>query len=171
MRIAVYFNLPDYARVWGDVCEAIKADVLSRGWDPVLNAFTQSYGEPNLDAANLLMAHYGFLSADDPKFVNTVRLTRDRLSRDGLMYRYRTADDFGIPKSSFTICTFWLIKSLYQIGDRQEAKDLFRRVLTYRNHVGLLSEDIDFDSKRLLGNFPQAYSHLALIDAAITLSG
>lgn len=171
MRIADYFNMPDYAKVWGGVRQQIKADILSRGWDPSINAFTQSYGEPYLDAANLLMAHYGFLPADDPRFVATVRLTREQLSRDGLMYRYRTADDFGVPKSSFTICTFWLIKSLYLIGDRQEARELFGRVLTYRNHVGLLSEDIDFDSKRLLGNFPQAYSHLALIDTALTLSG
>ncbi|MFZ1986920.1 MAG: glycoside hydrolase family 15 protein [Desulfatitalea sp.] len=171
MHIAEYFNMPNYAKVWGDVRAKIKADILSRGWDASINAFTQSYGEPYLDAANLLMAHYGFLAADDPKFVATVRLTRERLSRDGLMYRYRNADDFGVPKSSFTICTFWLIKSLYQIGDTEEAKELFRRVLTYRNHVGLLSEDIDFDSKQLLGNFPQAYSHLALIDTAITLSG
>jgi GH15 family glucan-1,4-alpha-glucosidase len=171
MRIAEYFNRSDYAEKWDGVRAKIKADILARGWDDALQAFTQSYGEPYLDAANLLMAHYGFLAPDDPRFAATVRLTRERLSREGLMYRYRNADDFGVPKSAFTICTFWLIKSLYQIGEKQEARALFQRVLSYRNHVGLLSEDMDFDSKRLLGNFPQAYSHLALIDAAITLSG
>ncbi len=171
MRIAEYFNRSDYAQKWDGVRAKIKADILSRGWDDSLQAFTQSYGEPYLDAANLLMAHYGFLAPDDARFAATVRLTRERLTREGLMYRYRNADDFGVPKSAFTICTFWLIKSLYQIGEKQEARALFQRVLSYRNHVGLLSEDMDFDSKRLLGNFPQAYSHLALIDAAITLTG
>jgi alpha,alpha-trehalase len=171
MRIAEYFNMPNYVNVWNAVGRKIKDDILARGWDESLNAFTQSYGEPYLDAANLLMAHYGFLSPDDPWYVSTVRLTRERLSREGLMYRYRNPDDFGVPKSSFTICTFWLIKSLYLIGDIREARELFERVLTYRNHVGLLSEDIDFDSKCLLGNFPQAYSHLALIDTAIALNG
>jgi GH15 family glucan-1,4-alpha-glucosidase len=169
MRIAAYFNRDDYVKRWEEVRRKSKADILARGWDPSLEAFTQAYGEPYMDAANLLMAHYGFIEADDPKYIGTVLKTRERLCRDGLMYRYRTADDFGVPKSSFTICTFWFIKSLYMIGKTEEAEEMFDRVLSYRNHVGLLSEDIEFDSKRLLGNFPQAYSHLALIDTAITL--
>jgi GH15 family glucan-1,4-alpha-glucosidase len=86
------------------------------------------------------------------------------------MYRYRTPDDFGVPESSFTICTFWMIKSLYLIGRHEQAVELFERLLAYSNHVGLFSEDIDFSSKRLLGNFPQGYSHIALIDTALTLS-
>jgi GH15 family glucan-1,4-alpha-glucosidase len=87
------------------------------------------------------------------------------------MYRYRNADDFGTPQSSFTVCTFWLISALYKIGEKRKAKEMFQNVLSYRNHLGLLSEDIDFETKRLLGNFPQVYSHVALIDAAITLCG
>ena len=168
MRIAAYFDKPDYVAVWERMGRKIKANILARGWDEKLGAFTQAYGEPHLDAANLLMEHYGFIEATDPRYIGTVRLTRKQLSRDGLMYRYRNADDFGVPSSSFTVCTFWLIKSLYKIGDKQEARELFDRVLSYSNHVGLLSEDIDFSTKRLLGNFPQAYSHLALIDTAIT---
>ena len=117
------------------------------------------------------MEHYGFIRADDPRHISTVKSTYDQLSDDGLMYRYRNHDDFGTPKSSFTACTFWLIKSLYKIGEKEEAEKLFKKVLDYRNHLGLLSEDIDFETKRLLGNFPQGYSHLALIDAAIALSG
>ena len=124
-----------------------------------------------MDAANLLMEHYGFIAADDPRYIGTVKSTYAQLSQDGLMYRYRNQDDFGAPKSSFTVCTFWLIKSLYKIGEKKEAEKLFKKILNYRNHLGLLSEDIDFETKRLLGNFPQGYSHLALIDAAITLSG
>ncbi len=171
MRIAAYFDMPDYVAVWDKVGKKIKANILAKGWDPNLKAFTQVYGEPHLDAATLLMEHYGFIPAEDPKYINTVRLTYEQLSRDGLMYRYRNADDFGAPTSSFTVCTFWLIKSLYKIGEKNEAKRLFEQVLSHANHVGLFSEGIDFTTKRLLGNFPQAYSHLALIDTAITFSG
>jgi GH15 family glucan-1,4-alpha-glucosidase len=86
------------------------------------------------------------------------------------MYRYKNKDDFGFPSSSFTICNFWLINSLHAIGEVQQARDMFQRMLSYSNHVGLFSEDIDFKTKRLLGNFPQAYSHLALIETAMNLS-
>ena len=171
MKIAESFSMVNYVRVWRQIREEIRQDILKNGWDPDVNAFVQAYGEPHLDAANLLMDHYGFIAADDPKYVATVIQTRDTLSRSGLMFRYRNQDDFGIPRSSFTVCSFWLIKSLFKTGRIKEAETLFRRVLSYHNHVGLFSEDIDFDSKRLLGNFPQGYSHLALIDAAITLSG
>ena len=87
------------------------------------------------------------------------------------MYRYKNKDDFGQPSSSFTICTFWLINSLYKIGEKEEATKIFEQLLSYSNHVGLFSEDIDFETKRLLGNFPQAYSHLALIETAMNISG
>ena len=87
-----------------------------------------------------------------------------------MLYRYKNQDDFGLPSSSFTICTFWFINSLYLIGEEEKAIKHFERLLSYSNHLGLFSEDLDFESKRLLGNFPQAYSHLALIETAINLS-
>lgn len=170
MKIAQYFQMPNYVAVWRRIGKEIKEDIHENGWHAQLNAFTQAYGEPYLDAANLLMERYGFISADDPRFISTVKLTYQRLSVDGLMYRYRNADDFGEPKSSFTVCTFWLIKCLHRIGEKELARKLFKNILSYRNHVGLLSEDIDISTKRLLGNFPQAYSHLALIDTAIAFS-
>ena len=83
------------------------------------------------------------------------------------MYRYKNRDDFGLPTSSFTICSFWLIQALYKTGEKGKARRLFDQLLSYSNHLGILSEDIDFKSKRLLGNFPQAYSHLALIETAM----
>jgi GH15 family glucan-1,4-alpha-glucosidase len=171
MKIARYFDMDNYVKVWSDIRDQITKDIHKRGWNADIHTFVQAYGENYLDAANLLMEHYGFVQADDPKFVITVRLAEKRLSKDGLMYRYRNADDFGKPQSSFTVCTFWLIKALYKIGEKKQAEQMFQNVLSYRNHLGLLSEDIDFDTKRLLGNFPQAYSHVALIDAAITLCG
>ena len=97
----------------------------------------------------------------------TVKAVKQSLLHKGLMYRYNTHDDFGCPSSAFTICTFWLIRALYVIGEKDEARCLFDEILQYSNHLGLFSEDIDFDTKEQLGNFPQAYSHLALVNTAI----
>lgn len=170
VKIAELFSRTNTANQWARIRERIKNQIFQRGWNSEVNAFTQYYGSKHLDAANLLMAYYGFLPPDDPRYVATVRQTKEKLCKDGLMYRYRNEDDFGHPTSSFTVCTFWMIKSLYLIGEKQEAIRLFEKTLTYSNHLGLFSEDLDFSSKRLLGNFPQGYSHLALIDTAITIN-
>lgn len=116
------------------------------------------------------METYGFVKALDTKYVSRVKAIEHDLCYEGLLYRYKNKDDFGLPSSSFTICTFWFINSLYKIGERKKAEKLFERLLSYSNHLGLFSEDIDFETKRLLGNFPQAYSHLALIETAINIS-
>ncbi len=155
---------------WSLLEQEIKKDIHDNAWNSEVNAFTQSYGSPNLDASVLLMESYGFIDARDPKFVNTVYAIERDLSNDGLLYRYKNEDDFGLPSSSFTICTFWFINSLFKIGEEEKAMKLFDQLLSYSNHLGLFSEDIDFKTKRLLGNFPQAYSHLALIECAINFS-
>ncbi|MEZ6014748.1 MAG: glycoside hydrolase family 15 protein [Planctomycetota bacterium] len=147
----------------------IHAEICDKGWSERLGAFTQTYGSEDLDASNLLMAEYGFLAADDPRFVSTVLRTRQELGRDGLLYRYKNKDDFGLPKSAFTVCSFWLVKALASIGRRREARQLFEELLAAANPHGLFGEDLDFESRRQLGNFPQAYSHLALIDCALAL--
>ena len=95
---------------------------------------------------------------------------KNALYHNGLVYRYLNHDDFGKPISSFTICTFWLIQALFRIGMKEDAKSIFENLLSCGNHLGLFSEDIDFATKRLLGNFPQAYSHLALINTATLFS-
>ena len=105
--------------------------------------------------------------ADDIRYHKTVKAVKKALFHKGLMYRYNNEDDFGLPSSAFTICTFWLIRALYVIGEKEEARCLFNEVLSYSNHLGLFSEDINFDTKEQLGNFPQAYSHLALVNTAI----
>ncbi len=155
---------------WTLLEQEIKQDIHENAWNKEVNAFTQSYGSPNLDASLLLMESYGFIHAKDPKFVNTVKAIEKGLSNDGLLYRYKNEDDFGLPSSSFTICTFWFINSLFKIGEEEKAIKLFEKLLSYSNHLGLFSEDIDFKTKRLLGNFPQAYSHLALIECALNFS-
>ena len=155
---------------WEKLEQEIKNDILENAWNDEVEAFTQSYNSKDLDASVLLMEPYGFIDAKDPKYVKTVMGIERELSNDGLMYRYKNMDDFGLPSSSFTICTFWFINSLYKIGEHKKATKLFEQLLSYSNHLGLFSEDIDFKTKRLLGNFPQAYSHLALIETATNLS-
>jgi len=170
-RIAEFFRKTHYVEEWTQLARRIREDVLAKGWSEKLGAFTQAYGDEHLDASNLLLEHYGFIAANAPRYVSTVEQTYKHLCRDGLMYRYLNEDDFGMPKSSFSVCTFWMIKSLYRIGRKEEAEQLFEKMLGYANHLGLFSEDIDFETGRLLGNFPQGYSHLALIDTAMTLMG
>lgn len=170
IKVAELIKKQDYADKWNPLREKIKQDIMEKGWSQQAQAFTQVYGSDDLDASTLLMESYGLIEASDPRYVSTVRATQRDLSRNGLMYRYKNRDDFGLPTSSFTICTFWLIQALDRIGEHEEAKKLFDQLLSYSNHLGLFSEDIDFESKRLLGNFPQAYSHLALIETAMLFS-
>ena len=170
MKIAKFIHKNNYYAEWKPLADKIKNDILINAWNEKVGAYTQFYGSEDLDAATLLMEPYGFIDAKDEKYIQTVRATERELCVDGLMYRYKNRDDFGLPSSSFTICTFWLINSLNSIGERKKAKKLFNQLLSYSNHVGLFSEDIDFKTKRLLGNFPQAYSHLALIETAINLA-
>lgn len=169
-RIANFFGKDNDEKDYSYWREQIKSDILTKGRNLQTNALTQFYGSTSMDAANLLAQQYSFLSHKDPVYVDTVLHTFEKLSKDGLMYRYNSPDDFGKPKSSFTVCTFWMIKSLYLIGREKQAIEMFEQVLLYSNHLGLFSEDIDFATKRLLGNFPQGYSHIALIDAALTIS-
>ena len=170
VKIAEVIKKDKEARAWQPLADLIKKDIMTNAWNDKKNAFTQFYGSSDLDAATLLMEPYGFIDAKDPKYKQTVLATKEELCVDGLMYRYKNKDDFGLPSSSFTICTFWQINALNAIGERKPAKAMFDQLLSYSNHVGLFSEDIDFKTKRLLGNFPQAYSHLALIETAVNLS-
>ena len=155
------------AKKWEALRTEIYEDILENAWNEEVQAFTQSYGTEHLDASVLLMEPYGFIDAKNPKYIKTVKAIEKELSHEGLLFRYKNDDDFGTPSSSFTVCTFWFINSLYKIGEEEKSKAMFDQLLSYSNHLGLFSEDIDFKSKRLLGNFPQAYSHLALIDTAL----
>jgi len=170
IKIAEILQQDKYISEWSYLRNRIKTNILKNAWNNKINAFTQYYGSDDMDASNLLMESYGFIDAKDEKYINTVKATKKHLCYDGLMYRYKNTDDFGLPSSSFTVCTFWLIQSLLKIGERKEAENLFNKLLSYSNHLGLFSEDIDFKSKRLLGNYPQAYSHLTLIETAINLA-
>jgi len=169
-KIAHLLNKPYYMETWRGIANDIKEDVLNKGWNQELQTFTQTYSNSDLDASLLLMAEYGFIPSSDLKYQKTVLAVKNALFYNGFVYRYINPDDFGRPVSSFTICTFWLIQALFRIGMKDEAKVLFESLLACGNHLGLFSEDIDFSTKRLLGNFPQAYSHLALINTATLFS-
>ena len=170
IKVSQLFGKTSKLDRWRKLRNQIKNEIHEKAWNEEVGAFTQSYGSADLDASVLLMENFGFIDAKDPKYVKTVQAIGRELSKDGLLFRYKNKDDFGEPSSSFTICTFWYINSLFKIGEEKEARKRFDEILSYANHLGLFSEDIDFKSKRLLGNFPQAYSHLALIETAMNLS-
>lgn len=166
VRIAELLNETGYAEKWRKEADRIRVDVHQKGWKDSIQSFSQTYENEDLDASLLLMEGYGFIDATDERYIKTVAAIQKDLRRNGLLYRYINHDDFGLPSSAFTICTFWMIRALFVTGNTQEARALFDTMLSYANHVGLFSEDLDFETKAQLGNFPQAYSHLALIETA-----
>lgn len=166
VRIAELLNETGYAEKWRKEADRIRIDVHQKGWKESIQSFSQTYENEDLDASLLLMEGYGFIEASDERYIKTVAAIQKDLRRNGLLYRYINHDDFGLPSSAFTICTFWMIRALFVTGKTREARALFDTMLSYANHVGLFSEDLDFETKAQLGNFPQAYSHLALIETA-----
>jgi GH15 family glucan-1,4-alpha-glucosidase len=155
----------------GTTVAARAAELLdSRCWDPERGAITQTAGEPGLDAVMLLALHLGFLEPSDPRAESQVLATQQELRADGLLRRYSVPDDFGRMEAAFTVCSFWLVEALALIGRHEEALELFQRLLTYDNGLGLYSEDLVPGTHEQTGNFPQTYSHVGLINAAFRLS-
>ena len=167
VNIARMLHNNETADVWEAEAYKIREDVLTNGWNEELQSFTQTYCNRDLDSSLLLMEFYGFIDGSDEKYKKTVEAILENLQYKGLFFRYRNVDDFGIPTSAFTICTFWMVRALFAIGRQTDARNLFEELLKHSNHLGLFSEDLDFDTKESLGNFPQAYSHLALINSAL----
>jgi len=164
--IAEMLNKQYFVEKWREVADTIKNDVLTKGWNEEIQSFTQTYENSDLDSSLLLMEDYGFITPEDVRYRKTVEAVYLSLSYKGLMFRYNNSDDFGVPTSAFTICTFWMVRALFVIGRTEEARVLFDELISYSNSLGLFSEDLDFETKSQLGNFPQAYSHLALINTA-----
>ncbi len=169
-KIAAELGLEEREAYWRLRANTIRAATLERAWRPDANHFSASFQSDYLDASLLLLADIGFVQADDPRYVATVEAIGRELRHGDGVFRYVAPDDFGAPETSFTICTFWYIDALASIGRMDEARELFERVLAHRNHLGLLSEDMAFDSGEGWGNFPQTYSHVGLIIAAMRLS-
>jgi GH15 family glucan-1,4-alpha-glucosidase len=169
------FGLPGPAARWRALREDIRRDILTRGYDADRETFTQYYGSRELDAALLMVPLVGFLPPDDPRVRGTVAAIEDELLQDGFVQRYTqvpgdTVDGLPAGEGAFLACTFWLADNYALQGRHDEARDGFERLLALRNDVGLLSEEYDPAAGRLVGNFPQAFSHVPLIDTARTLS-
>jgi GH15 family glucan-1,4-alpha-glucosidase len=173
VRNAEQFGLEGNVKVWREIRDKIHREVCTKGWDAQLGSFTQSYGSKLLDASLLLLPIVGFLPASDPRVVSTVDAIQKRLMCDGFLLRYDTGrTDDGLPpgEGAFLACTFWLVHVLALIGRRDEARKRFADLLSLRNDVGLLSEEYDPRDRCLVGNFPQALSHISLVNAALELT-
>jgi GH15 family glucan-1,4-alpha-glucosidase len=169
-KIAARLGLEERLGYWRARAHEIHATVVERAWRAEAGYFSASFQSDYLDASLLLLADIGFLAADDPRYVGTVEAIGRELRRGDGLFRYVAPDDFGAPETSFTICTFWYIDALAAIGRLDEAREMFGRVLGRRNHLGLLSEDAAFEGGEPWGNFPQTYSHVGLVIAAMRLS-
>jgi GH15 family glucan-1,4-alpha-glucosidase len=164
---------------WRKNRDMLHKEICAKGFSRKLNSFTQSYGSKTLDASCLRLALVGFLPPDDPRIIGTIDAIQKHLTKDGLVQRYSTAkrsdgktsDGLKGGEGAFLACSFWMATCLWLIGRKDEATEMFHRLLALRNDVGLLSEEYDPQAKRMLGNFPQALSHIALVHAAFTLSG
>lgn len=167
------FGLPGPLEHWQSIRQAIHDSVCENAYDSELQSFTQSYGSKELDASTLMIGLVGFLPPEDKRLHTTLDAVLARLSVDGLLRRYdtKTSED-GLPPGEgfFLACSFWAVDNLVLLGRTTEAEELFARLLNLRNSVGLLSEEYDSKQKRLLGNFPQAFSHIALINSANNLA-
>ncbi len=157
---------------WRRVCDRVHDEVLAKGYDLTRNTFVRAYGSTHLDASLLLLPQLGFLSPNDRRIRGTVAAIERELVRDGFVMRYDTdSSDDGLPpgEGAFLACSFWLADAYTMCGRHRDAKRLFERLLNIRNDLGLLSEEYDVSAKRLVGNFPQAFSHIALINTALNL--
>jgi GH15 family glucan-1,4-alpha-glucosidase len=169
-KIAGHLGLGAEARRWRDDATRVRDMILERAWSPERQAFVASYGGRDMDASVLLMSEVGLVSPDDPRWRKTLAAVRGELKSGKHLFRYRAADDFGAPTMAFTACTFWYLDALARAGEHAEARELFDDLIARRNHLGLLSEDIDPATGELWGNFPQTYSMVGVINGAIRLS-
>ncbi len=175
LRAVEHFGLPGPVHRWRELRDRIHDDVCDRGYDSTRGTFTQFYGSDGLDAALLLIPRVGFLPWRDERVIGTVEAVARELSEDGFLLRYRPAADGGVDglpgeEGAFLLCSFWLADALHGIGREREARALFERLLGLRNDLGLLSEEYDTRAQRQLGNTPQAFSHVGLVNTALHLS-
>jgi GH15 family glucan-1,4-alpha-glucosidase len=171
-----HFRLDGPVDRWRQIRKQIRDEVLAKGYDADRNTFTQAYGSQELDAALLLIPQVRFLPWDDARVAGTVEAVQKQLCEDGFVLRYRPgvgSSDDGLPggEGAFLACSFWLADALHGVGRHDEATAMFERLIELANDVGLLAEEYDVAAKRQVGNTPQAFSHLALINAARHLSG
>jgi GH15 family glucan-1,4-alpha-glucosidase len=169
--IASQLNAQHRAGEWAAARDEIRAAILDQGWSEEAGAFTQAFGSQDLDASNLMLAITGFLPGDDPRMKATIDATAARLSDErGLVYRYLAHDGLAGEEGTFLLCTFWLAQAQALAGELDQATATFERAIAAINDVGLLAEEVDVPSGEMIGNFPQAFSHIGLINAAWAIS-
>lgn len=167
VRLAPEIGTEEDAERWSEVRDRIRAAILERGWSERAGAYTQTFGSDELDASSLMMPIVGFLQAGDPRMRATIEAVAAGLSDErGLVYRYRGDDGLAGDEGVFGICTYWLVQCLAMLGEVQRAKELFETMTSLGNDVGLFSEEVDTASGEALGNFPQAFTHIGLVNAA-----
>jgi GH15 family glucan-1,4-alpha-glucosidase len=169
-KIAETLGLGERASHWRRAADRLRETILERAWNAQLNSFVDSFEGEDVDASLLLLPEVGFISPSDPRFLATLHTVERRLRSGYHLFRYRREDGLGVPVTAFTICTFWYVDALAAVGRREEAREIFEHLLSCRNHLGILSEDIDPQSETLWGNFPQTYSMVGLIVSAMRLS-
>ena len=169
-KIATALGNPERATYWATHAERMRTEIIAKSWSEERQAFAESFGGRDLDASVLLMAEVGFIDPRDPRFIATVEAMEKSLCDGPYMRRYEAPDDFGKPETAFNICTFWRIDALAKIGRKDEARAIFETMLAARNHLGLLSEDTHPVTGEMWGNFPQTYSMVGIINAAVRLS-
>ncbi|MBW3665799.1 MAG: glycoside hydrolase family 15 protein [Actinobacteria bacterium] len=165
--LAGALDASDRIEAWKRTRDEVRQAILDRGWSDEAGAFTQAFGTTDLDASNLVISIVGFLPADDERVLATIDATAERLTDEhGLVYRYRAHDGLAGEEGSFLLCTFWLAEAYARSGQTERAREVFERAVGFVNDVGLLSEEVAPESGELIGNFPQAFSHIGLINAA-----
>ena len=169
-KIARVLALPEREAYWHDHANTMRERILLESWSQERQAFAESFGGRDLDASVLLMIEVGFIDPKDPRFIATVDALETYLCDGPYMRRYEAPDDFGKPETAFNICTFWRIDALARIGRKEQAREIFAAMLAARNHLGLLSEDTHPVTGEMWGNFPQTYSMVGVINAAVRLS-
>ncbi len=171
IQLADLLEAGDRVEEWRERRDQIRAAILERGWSDKAQAFTQAFGSDDLDASNLVMPIVGFLPGDDPRMVATIDAIASRLTDEhGLVYRYRAEDGLEGEEGTFLLCTFWLAEAQALAGQLERATATFSRAAVYGNDLGLFAEEVDPRNRELLGNFPQAFSHIGLINAAWAIS-
>lgn len=169
-KIAAHRGEHDLAQHWQQRAEVIRAAIDTEAFNPRLNSYAESFGGQDVEAGLLLMAEVGYTVPTDPRFMGTLAAIEQRLRRGPYLFRYAAADDFGLPETAFNICTFWYLDALTRVGRRAEAEVLFENMLARCNPLGLLSEDVHPETGELWGNYPQTYSLVGIINAAMRLS-
>jgi alpha,alpha-trehalase len=167
VAMADLLGAKDRVEGWTADRDQIRAAILERGWSDRAGAYTQAFGSDDLDASNLMLAITGFLPGDDPRMKATIDAIAERLTDErGLVWRYRAADGLQGEEGTFLLCTFWLAQAQALAGEVEAAKATFERAVAYVNDVGLLAEEVDVGGTEMIGNFPQAFSHIGLVNAA-----